>query len=169
MRKCIVLLGCSCFLLSCQQKSLNEQLTAAFENHLARLDPDASLDSVRIIWNVSVNERLARIIDDTIYVREYHRIRRQLANAEAMNDPDSIAFYHYEIGVLEHGIDSVSESINHGDTTRSHGTLLNCAYFLTKAKRRIRDSTLLYLDSAYALRYTNFMDSSIARAMRASH
>jgi hypothetical protein len=169
MRKILLLLACSWVVVSCHQPTLNEQLTAAFQNHLGRLDPEATLDSVHIIWNVSANERLARIIDDSIYVREYHRIRRQLANAEAINDRDSIAFYHYEIGVLEHGIDSVSESINRGDTTRSHGTLLNCSYFLTKAKRRIMDSTMLFIDSANVLRYTNFMDSSIARAMRASH
>jgi hypothetical protein len=106
-------------ILSCREKTLNEQLTAAFSNHLNRLDPDASLDSVHIIWSVPVNEKLARVIDDTVYVREYNRIKRQLAKARMMN------------------------------------------------KKAIRDSTMLYLDSVYVLRYTQFMDSSMARAMRA--
>ena len=153
-------------LFSCHEKSLQEQLTVAFSNHLSRLNPDASLDSIHIIWSVPVNEKLARIIDDTVYVREYNRIRRQLARARMANDNDSIDFYRYEIRVLEHGIDSVSESIGQGDTTHSHGTLLSCTYYLTKNKKAIRDSTMLYLDSVNVLRYTQFMDSSMTRAMR---
>ena len=165
MRK-FLLLAFPLVLFSCHEKSLQEQLTAAFSNHLKRLNPDASLDSVHIIWSVPVNEKLARVIDDTVYVREYNRIRRQLARARVVNDNDSIAFYRYEIRVLEHGIDSVSESIAQGDTTHSHGTLLSCTYYLTKNKKAIRDSTMLYLDSVNVLRYTQFLDSSMARAMR---
>ena len=165
MRK-FILLTSLCILQSCRHKTFNEQLTVAFSNHLKDLDPDASLDSVRILWRTPVNQRLGRIIDDTVYVREYHRIRMQLASAESKGDRDSVAFYRYEIAVLEHGIDSVSKSIGQGDTIRQYGSLIACAYFLKKNNKTISDSTLIYLDSAHVLRYTAYMDSSIARTTR---
>jgi len=167
MRNCLSLAAAGCLLLACTaKKPLTTQLTEAFSNHLARIDSTITLDSVRILWNVPVNERLTRIIDDTVYVREYNRIKAQLAGAAAKNDRDSMAFYRYEIRVMEHEIDSIAKAIGEGDTTRSHGTLLAFAYYLKSNDREIKDSTLLYIDSTGVMRYTGFMDSSIARTTR---
>jgi hypothetical protein len=165
----LLILSFAWILFSCEgktHKTFNEQLTIAFSNHLKNLDSVASLDSVRILWITPVNQRLGRIIDDTIYMREYYQIRMQLARAEAKNDKDSIAFCRYEIGVLEHNIDSISKSIGQGDTTHRYGTLLSCKYFLKKNNKAIADSTLIYLDSTQVLRYTAYMDSSIAKTTR---
>jgi len=154
-------------LIACtQKKPLTTQLTTAFGNHLARIDSTITLDSVKIIWSTPVNERLGRVIDDTVYVREYNRIKWQLAGAAAKNDRDSMAFYRYEIRVMEHEIDSIGKAIGQGDTTRSYGSLVACAYYLKRNEKAIKDSTLLYIDSAGALRYTGYMDSSIARTAR---
>jgi hypothetical protein len=166
MRKFILLLSSSWILLSCRQSTLKERLTVAIGNQITRLDPNAHLDSVRIIWSVQVNERLARVIDDTVYVREYNRIIIQLASAVAKNDRDSIAFYHYELNVLERGIDSVSQSISQGDTTHQLGTLLAFAYFLTKKNMTMMDSTMIYIDSAHIIRFTSLLDSTISRTIR---
>ncbi|HVU94360.1 MAG TPA: hypothetical protein VHE34_04015 [Puia sp.] len=167
MRKCLPLAILAGALIACTpKKPLTAQLTTAFTNHLARIDSTITLDSVRIIWNVPVNERLARIIDDTVYVREYNRVKAQLAGAAAKNDRDSMAFYRYEIRVMEHEIDSISKAIGKGDTTHSYGSLVACAYYLKNKDRAIKDSTLLYIDSAGVMRYTGFMDSSIARTTR---
>lgn len=153
-------------LASCTTKMpLDEQLKTAFSNHLHRLAPTAALDSIHVLWSTPVNERLARIIDDTVYVREYNRIKWQLANARAKNDRDSLAFYRYEIRVMEREIDSISKAIPQGDTTHQYGDLIACSYFLRKDGRAFSDSTLIYLDSAHALRYTAFLDSSLARSM----
>src|SRR5580693_8963225 len=110
MKKPLLLSCILSLVLSCQHKTFNDQLTDAFTNHLKDLDPDAVLDSVHILWRTPVNQKLARIIDDTIYVREYYRIRMELAGAQARNDKDSVAFCRYEISVLEHNIDSISKS-----------------------------------------------------------
>lgn len=167
MRKCLPLTFAGCLLIACsQKKSLTTQLTEAFSNHLTRIDSTITLDSVKIIWNVPVNERLGRIIDDTVYVREYNRIKIQLAGAAAKNDRDSMAFYRYEIRVMEHEIDSIAKAIGTGDTTHNYGSLVACAYYLKSNDRVIKDSTLLYIDSTNKLRYTGFMDSSIARTTR---
>ena len=167
MRKYLPLAAAGCLLVACTaKKPLTTQLTEAFAHHLARIDSTITLDSVKIIWNVPVNERLTRIIDDTVYVREYNRIKGQLAGAAAKNDRDSMAFYRYEIRVMEHEIDSIAKAIGEGDTTHSHGSLVACAYYLKSNDKAIKDSTLLFIDSTNVLRYTGFMDSSIARTSR---
>ena len=167
MRKLPLLLALALLLASCQQKkTLKEQLTTAFTNHLSTLQPNATLDSIRVIWNTPATERLGRIIDDSVYVREYNRIKDQLASATSKNDKDSMEFYRYEIAVLERGIDSVSKSIALGDTTRRYGSLLACAYYLTIDGKHLADSTLLFIDSTHVLRYTWVMDSSIAKTAR---
>ena len=168
MRNFYVFLTVLCLVASCRQKTLNDQLAGAFTLHLKIIDPDVRLDSVRVLWSTPVNEKLVRTIDDTVYVREYNRIKRQLSNARLANNRDSIAFYLYEIHVLEHNIDSISKSIRQGDTTHQHGLLLSCAYYLTKQGKAIADSTFLYLDSAHTLRYTWYMDSSIAKSARST-
>src|SRR5258706_14121673 len=120
MRRSLLLVVSLYSLLSCRHKTLPEQLLVAFSNHLNKLDPNVTLDSVRIIWSTPVTEKLARTIDDTIYVREYNRIRMQLASALIKRDRDSIAFYRYEINVLERSIDSISRSIDQGDTVHRY-------------------------------------------------
>jgi hypothetical protein len=154
---------------ACQQKkTLSQQLTITFTNHLQTLDPTVSLDSIHILWNIPVTQKLSRVIDDTVYVREYSRIKSQLASAQAKQDKDSIEFYNYEIAVLERGIDSVSKAIEQGDTTHRYGSLIACQYFLRKNNRSFADSTLLFIDSTHTIRYTEYMDSSIARTITAN-
>lgn len=168
MRKWPLILSLSGVLSSCNRptSTLTEQLTVAFSHHLSRIDPGVRLDSVHLLWSVPVTERLGRVIDDTVYVREYHRIRSQMAGALQRNDRDSIAFYRYEIAVLEREIDSISKAIGQGDTTRRYGSLLSAAYYLEKEGHTLNDSTLLYIDTSGVLRYTGYMDSSIARTIR---
>src|ERR1700754_4803629 len=105
MRKLTLLPVLVLLLAACQQKkTLKEQLNLAFTNHLTAIEPGASVDSVRVIWSTPVNDRLSRVIDDTLYVRTYNRIKDQLAGALGKSDKDSIAFYRYELQVLQHSI-----------------------------------------------------------------
>jgi len=154
------------FVLSCKHKStLPEQLKITFSNHLRQLDSLATLDSVRIIWNTLVTERLGRIVDDSVYVREYSRLKTQLSNALQKNDRDTINFYRYEINVMEKEIDSITRSIPSGDTTKSYGHLLNCAYIINKSGKTLIDSTLIFVDSTSTLRFTEYLDSSLRRTI----
>jgi hypothetical protein len=58
-------------IVSCaHRKSLSEQLNGSFTNHLERIDSLAVLDSVHILLNAKVTEKLRRIIDDSVYIRE---------------------------------------------------------------------------------------------------
>ena len=154
-------------LISCkQQKKLPEQLHESFANHVKKMDSSAVLDSIHILWNTSVTERLSRIIDDTVYLRESMRIQAQLLRAKQKNDKDSIEIYRYEINNLQKGIDSMTKSIAQGDTTRHYGNLMGCAYYITKNQKTSIDTTIVFIDSTYTLRYTEFMDSAIRRTIK---
>ena len=85
------------FIISCKQKkSLPDQLKEFLGNHLARLDSSATLDSVHIIRSTAITAKLASIIDDSIFTREYNSIRVQLKNASQKNEKDSVEFYQNE-------------------------------------------------------------------------
>jgi predicted phosphohydrolase len=147
-------------------KSLEEQLNESFANHLEKLDSSAKLDSVHILWNAKVTERLGRIIDDSVYIREFARVQAQLSAALPKNNMDTIVFYRYEINYMEKQIDSVTKSIPQGDTTHRYGFLINCAYYITRNQKTKMDSTLIFVDSTSTMRYTEYMDSAIGKTVR---
>jgi hypothetical protein len=154
-------------MIACEhKKDLSEQLNDSFANHLKRIDSLAVLDSIRILWNVPITEKLGRIIDDTIYKREFRRVQSQLLSAEQKNDKDSIEFYKYEIDYMEKPIDSLTKSIARGDTTRKFGYMMGVAYYIRKQQKTKIDSTIVIIDSVSAMRYTEFMDSAIRRTIK---
>jgi hypothetical protein len=167
MRKLPLAIVTLLFIISCQhQKNLSEQLNDSFTNHLKKIDASATLDSVHIIWNTIITEKVGRIIDDSMYVREFMRIQAQLMSAQKKNDIDSIQFLQYEINIMKEEIDSVTKSIGKGDTTRKYGYLIGCAYHITKKEKKKIDTAIVFIDSTSTMRYTEFMDSSIRRTIK---
>jgi hypothetical protein len=155
---------------ACKQRlSLTEQLKNNFSVHLKRIDSTVSFDSLHIIWSVRANQRLGRIIDDSVYVREYDRIQFQLANAKSKGNHDSILFYDYERDFMKKEIDSITQSIQTADTENSFGRLIGCIYYISKGSQTLLDSTPIFLDSTYTLRFSEFMDSSLSRAIKKFH
>ena len=156
------------FVISCTQhkQSLVEQLNATFSRHLKQIDSTVELDSIHVLWKANVTEKMGRIVDDSIYVREFVRIRGQLAGAQQKNDKDSIEFYQYEINYMEKEIDSITRSIPAGDTTKKYGSLINCAYYIKRNGKTKIDSTLLFIDSTSTFRYTEYLDSAVSRTVR---
>jgi hypothetical protein len=168
MRQILTAIFALLVIVSCaHRKSLSEQLNDSFANHLKILDSSATLDSVHILWNAKVTEKLSRIIDDSVYIREFTRIQGQLSGALPKNDKDSIEFYRYEINYMEKEIDSVTKSIAQGDTTHRYGYLIGCAYYITKNQKTKIDSTMVFIDSTSTMRYTEYMDSAIGRTVKA--
>src|SRR5215475_5799223 len=87
-----------CLVISCRHhQTLQQQLDSTLAHRLQRIDTTARLDSIHIIWNIVATQKLGTIIDVTFYLREYSRIKSQLAEAEKKNGKDSIEFYQYEI------------------------------------------------------------------------
>jgi hypothetical protein len=161
----VVLIGCGCQ----HRRTLPESLTVIFADHLRQIDSAMTLDSVHVQWNVPVTEKMGRIFDDSIYVREYSRIKGQLAGALAMGNKDSIDFYQYEIHYMEKEIDSIGHGIGESDTVHRYGTLVGCAYYLRGNKKSFLDSTILFIDTTSTVRFTDFMDSALRRTVKTSH
>ena len=157
-------------ILSCKdQKSLSEQLRQSFANHLQRIDSSAALDSVHILWNAPITQKLGRIIDDSVYIREFTAVQAQLASAKQKNAADSMEFYQAELNYMEKPIDSLTKSIAGGDTTRRFGSLIGVVYYITKNQKKKIDSTIIALDSLSNMLYTEYMDSALRRTVQNMH
>ena len=155
------------FNISCKQKkSLPDQLKEFLGNHLARLDSSATLDSVHIIRSTAITAKLASIIDDSIFTREYNSIRVQLKNASQKNEKDSVEFYQNETTYMEKEIDSLSRQIARSDTTHHFGFLIGCQIFISRNQISRMDSTFVVIDSKNTVQGADFIDSSLARSIR---
>lgn len=157
-----LLLLCGCH----HPKTLPESLAVIFADHLQQIDTAATLDSVQVRWNFPVTAKLGRIIDDSIYVREYSRVKAQLAGALATGDKDSIEFYEYEIHYMEKEIDSIAQGIGLSDTSRRFGSLVGCSFYISKNKKTLMDSTILFIDTTSTVRFTDYLDSALRRTVK---
>src|SRR5580693_6345931 len=137
-------------IVSCKhRKNLQEQLNESFSNHLEKIDSSSTLDSVHILWNLTITDKVGRIINDSIYVREFTRVKGQLLSAERKRDVDSIEFLEYELNYMKKEIDSVTREIAGGDTSRRFGYLINCAYYITKNNKKKIDSAMVFIDTTF--------------------
>ncbi|HMH35093.1 MAG TPA: hypothetical protein VK543_18785 [Puia sp.] len=166
MRKLFMPIFSLLFILSCKnQKPLTEQLKDSFAHHLKKIDSSASLDSVHILWNAPITDKLVRIIDDSSYIREFMRVQSQLSSAKQKNDKDSIEFYQYEINFMEKEIDSGTKSIGRADTTRTFGHLIGVAYYISKNQKTKKDSTIIAIDSLSTMLPAEYLDSAMKRTV----
>jgi hypothetical protein len=154
------------FLSCAHHTSFQEQLNENFANHLKRIDSTAGLDSVHVLWKVSATEKLGRIIDDSIYMRDYVKIQGQLQRAVKKNEKDSIEFLRYELNYIKGVMDSLSGSISKADTTLKFGYMMSCAYHITRNHQSVTDSTIIFIDSKSIMRFTEYMDSSLSRTLK---
>jgi hypothetical protein len=167
MAKSAIILSALLFLCACQHRqTLPESLTAIFSDHLRYIDSAATLDSLHVRWTIPVTEKMGRIFDDSIYVREYSRIKAQLAGAMTMGNKDSIEFYEYEIDYMEKEIDSIGHSIGQSDSSHRYGSLVGCSYYLSGKMKKLMDSTMVFIDTTSTVRFTDFIDSALRRTVK---
>jgi hypothetical protein len=146
--------------------TLPQALATIFSDHLRRIDSAATLDSVQVRWNFAVDEKHGRIFDDSIYVREYTRVKAQLAEALPIGNKDSIEFLEYEIHYMEQEIDSIGRSIPLGDTIRRYGSLVGASFYISKNNKFRMDSTIIFIDTTSTVRFTDFLDSALRRTVK---
>ena len=80
------------FCCSSKPKSLSDQLKTNFLSRLNKVDSTIVLDSFNVIKVDTMDQKMERIIDDTIYKRELVRVQAQLTNAIKEKKEDSIGF-----------------------------------------------------------------------------
>lgn len=168
MRILLFAVTLSAIVICCrQQQTLQQQLQNDIMHRLHRIDSLATLDSIRILWNIPATQKMGTIIDDTFYLREYARIKTQLAGAQAKKDKDSIEFYQYEINYMQKEIDSISKFIEKADTTHRFASLIGCSYYVTANNKTRMDTMLIFIDSTMTIRFTDYLDSAIKRTIKA--
>jgi hypothetical protein len=158
----LLLLLCGCH----HPRTLPESLAAVFSDHLRQIDSAAALDSLHVRWNLPVTQKMGRIFDDSIYVREYSRVKAQLAGAFSMGDKDSIEFYEYEIRYMEQEIDSIGHSIGLSDSSHRYGTVVGCSFYLSRNQKKKMDSTIVFIDTTSTIRFVEFIDSALRRTVK---
>ena len=124
-------------IFSCKSKphNLSDQVKANFITHIKKIDSTLVLDSFRVIEIDTINRRMERIIDDTLYMLEFHRVQTQLANAMKGTRADSIEFYQGEVNYMQTQFDSLNREVLKADTTKRLGLLAICKIQLTKDGR----------------------------------
>jgi len=154
--------------LSCSEKSpsLSDQLKTNLISHLKKIDSVAVLDSIHIVYNVPLNERLGRIVDDSGYSMEIRNVQAQLSAAKEKNDEKGIEIYQGEISYMNKVSDSVSKSILSADTTRELGRMISIIYVISKNQKTQLDSALFFIDSASNMLYPSLIDWSLQNAIK---
>jgi hypothetical protein len=153
---------------SCNTKtaSLPDQLKVNFLLRVNKIDSTVHLDSFRIVRADSVDQRLERIIDDSIYVREFTYVQRQLVNAIKENKADSIGFYKGEVDYMTPQVDSLTKVISKADTTNKLGLVAICSFQLSKNGATQQGMAYYFLDKNYKVWDSELIDTSIAAVAR---
>jgi hypothetical protein len=109
--------------LACKTKttSLPDQLKTTLASHLKKIDSLAVLDSLHILYNVPLTEKLGRIIEDSAYSIRIRGAQAKLLSAKENNDTKGIEKYQDELNYMNKVFDSVSNSISSGDTGKLLG------------------------------------------------
>jgi hypothetical protein len=154
--------------LSCTSKprSLSDQLETNLLSHLNKIDSAVVLDSFEIIRIDTVNERLGRIIGDTLYKMELHRVEAQLDHASKEKRADSVEFYQGEVNYMVPQIDSLAKSISTGDTTKTFGLLIVCRIQIRKNTEKRSTRLFYFLDEHMTIQNSERIDDIISPLIR---
>ncbi len=155
----MVTIGCTT-----KPASLTSQLKTNFSFRLAKVDSLAVIDSFRILGVDTLVEKLGKIIDDTIYIRQLHAVQAQLDHALTRSNKDSIEYFKGEIKYMSGQIDTLTSSIETADTKSKFGLMIRCVYQISKKDRYKTDSVVYFLDAKGNILSTDIIDSSVSRA-----
>lgn len=154
----IVMMGCS------TRPDLTSQLKANFSFHLAKVDSAVVIDSFRILGIDTLVEKLGKIIDDTIYMRQLRSVQAQLDHALTRSNKDSIEYFRGEVKYMSGQIDTLTSSIETADTKSKFGLMVRCVYQLSKKDKYKTDSLVYFFDAKGNILSTDIIDSSIRRS-----
>jgi hypothetical protein len=154
-----------CLLLySCKSTPVNlaEQLKTNYALHLKKMDSTVVLDSFKIIRIDSINDRMRRQIDDTIYTMEFNRVQAQLANAIREKKKDSVEFYQGEVDYMITQVDSLGREVSKADTVKKAGLLVICKIQLSKNSKTAEGLTYYFLDFNNKIWNSEMIDSTVS-------
>jgi hypothetical protein len=137
------------FAFGCQTKikPLQEQAMDSFVGRVLKVDPLLRLDSFEVASVDTMTEQTGRIIEDSIYSKEYGRIETQLNNAIISNKKDSIDFLKYELDYMKKEMDSLTGLIKSADPKKKFGFIISLLYKLRKNDKAQKDTVYFFMDS----------------------
>jgi hypothetical protein len=156
------------FFLCCTSKpiSLSAQLKTNLLSHLNKIDSTVILDSFGVIKIDTMNVRMGRMIDDTLYRMELHRVETQLENASKEKKTDSMEFYQGEVNYMVPTIDSLAKFISTGDTTRKFGLLIICNVQVSKNNEKRKTRLFYFLGTHMTIQNSDRIDEQISALIR---
>jgi hypothetical protein len=168
MRKPTLLAVAIIIFIGCSTKipDLTSQLKTNFSSHLIKVDSAVVIDSFSVIAVDTLVEKLGKIIDDTIYIRELHAVQAQLAHALMRPRKDSIEYFQNEVNYMSGQIDTLTMSIKTADTKNKFGILARCYFQISKKDKAKSDFVFYFIDSRSNILSTDIIDSSINRAYK---
>jgi hypothetical protein len=151
-------------LASCKSKhnNLPDRVKANFISHVKKIDSTLVLDSFSVISVDTINRRMERIIDDTLYMMEFNRVQTQLASAKKANRADSIEFYQGEVNYMQTQFDSLKREIAAADTTKKLGMVAKCRIKLKKNNTSQEMIVYYFLDWNMKVWNPQMIDTAIA-------
>ena len=158
-------------LFSCvsKPKDLSEQLKAHLLTRMEIIDSTLALDSFIVLRTDTITRRIVRIIDDSIYMREFVRVKTQLSNAMKQSRKDSIDFYQDEVNYMLTQVDSLNKAVSEADTTMKLGLVSSYKIQLSKGNAKQEGIVYYFLDRSMMVRDTEMIDSTIAQMSRNLH
>lgn len=154
---------------SCQSKhvSLSDQLKTNLITHLEKIDSTVVLDSFHIVRIDTIDHRVERIIDDSIFMREFVRVQGQYVNALTKGErPDSIEFYKGEVDYMVTQLDSLNREILKADTTKKLGLAVVCRTQVRKHGASQELMLYYFLDFSGKIWDSELVDSTLATEAR---
>jgi hypothetical protein len=150
---------------SCKTKTndLTDQLKTNLLSHLKKIDSTVVLDSFKVLRIETITRRMERTIDDSIYMREFVRVKTQLNSAIKEAKGDSIGFYQQEVDYMLTQVDSLNREISKADTANKLGLVATCRIQLGKPNRNQEGIVYYFLD-----RSMNVLDSELIDSMLSS-
>lgn len=148
--KSLLIIAAILFVLicSCKTKSHNvsERVKENLISHVNKIDSNLVLGSFTVTSIDTINRRMERVIDDTLYMREFNRVQTQLSDAMKGTRADSIAFYQGEVNYMQTQFDSLNRAILNADTTKKLGLLVTSKIQLTKNNKSEETTVYYFLD-----------------------
>ena len=160
----VVILGIT---FGCKSRpDLSSQLKTDLSSRLLKVDSSVVIDSFKIMGVDTLNAKLGKIIDDTVYIRLLHSVQKQLSHALTRPRKDSIEYFQGEIDYMSGQIDTLTESIKTADTTHKFGILARCYYQISKNGKNNKGSLFYFIKSTGYIINSEMLDSIIIRTYR---
>jgi hypothetical protein len=152
----------------CKSKPLDLQseLRTNFLAHLKKADSSLILDSFYLWKTDSFTQKVGAIIDDSIYSREFSRIKYLLEKSLKEQNPDSAAVYKYESDYMTSEIDSLTKNIDKADTTKKLGLIVRCRYRIKRGDKAINSYVVYFFNRDMKVMNSEMIDSMLQFSYR---